>query len=126
MIGMIFRKPLRDFDGYAQAAEWANGNNASIRDRGDYYEVVPSELPAEMVAMFTRMKRDEFLKETDLIIIRCAEAGEPVPDEWKTYRQALRDVPAQAGFPEAVVWPNVPGKAKSNERETEDATEPAA
>jgi len=24
---------------------------------------------------------------------------------WKVYRQALRDVPQQAGFPENVVWP---------------------
>ena len=29
-------------------------------------------------------------------------------DVWKVYRQALRDVPKQAGFPDAVVWPVVP------------------
>ena len=27
---------------------------------------------------------------------------------WKVYRQALRDVPLQAGFPENVVWPVAP------------------
>ena len=27
---------------------------------------------------------------------------------WATYRQALRDVPAQAGFPNTVVWPTQP------------------
>lgn len=27
---------------------------------------------------------------------------------WATYRQALRDIPAQAGFPLAVVWPAYP------------------
>lgn len=27
---------------------------------------------------------------------------------WKTYRQALRDVPAQPGFPDNVVWPDAP------------------
>jgi len=27
---------------------------------------------------------------------------------WKVYRQALRDVPQQAGFPENVVWPVAP------------------
>ena len=27
---------------------------------------------------------------------------------WKVYRQALRDVPQQAGFPDAVVWPVAP------------------
>ena len=29
-------------------------------------------------------------------------------DVWKTYRQALRDVPKQAGFPGSVVWPVEP------------------
>lgn len=27
---------------------------------------------------------------------------------WAAYRQALRDVPQQAGFPENVVWPTAP------------------
>jgi hypothetical protein len=29
-------------------------------------------------------------------------------DEWRTYRQALRDVPAQAGFPSNITWPTEP------------------
>jgi hypothetical protein len=32
----------------------------------------------------------------------------PVSEPWKTYRQALRDVPKQAGFPDSVVWPVEP------------------
>ena len=31
-----------------------------------------------------------------------------ITDEWRTYRQALRDVPAQAGFPTSVTWPVEP------------------
>jgi len=31
-----------------------------------------------------------------------------VPDDWRTYRQALRDIPTQAGFPENVTWPVEP------------------
>ena len=27
---------------------------------------------------------------------------------WATYRQALRDVPEQDGFPEEVTWPSKP------------------
>jgi hypothetical protein len=27
---------------------------------------------------------------------------------WATYRQALRDVPDQTGFPDAVAWPVAP------------------
>lgn len=29
-------------------------------------------------------------------------------DAWNVYRQALRDVPAQSGFPDDVVWPDEP------------------
>ena len=29
-------------------------------------------------------------------------------DVWKTYRQALRDIPTQAGFPNTIVWPDAP------------------
>jgi hypothetical protein len=29
-------------------------------------------------------------------------------DEWKTYRQALRDVPQQSEFPNSVTWPTEP------------------
>ena len=29
-------------------------------------------------------------------------------DEWRTYRQLLRDLPAQAGFPGNITWPTDP------------------
>jgi len=28
--------------------------------------------------------------------------------EWVTYRQALRDVPTQTGFPSNIIWPTAP------------------
>jgi len=31
-----------------------------------------------------------------------------IPSSWKTYRQALRDVPAQAEFPTSITWPVEP------------------
>ena len=32
-------------------------------------------------------------------------------DAWRTFRQALRDIPQQAGFPFAIEWPAYPGDA---------------
>lgn len=55
-----------------------------------------------------RAERDALLNETDYIVIRCAEAGEPVPEAWKAYRQAMRDVPEQPDFPDVVNWPEKP------------------
>ena len=36
------------------------------------------------------------------------DIAENISTAWATYRQALRDVPAQAGFPWNVVWPTKP------------------
>ena len=127
MLGQQFQKPLADTGDYETASAWANANGAMIEDKGSYYEVVTvPEATAEQKAATIRAERDTLLKETDLIIIRCAEAGESVPDEWKTYRQALRDIPGQEGFPENVMWPDKPeaGEALPGREEPGTETEP--
>ena len=55
-----------------------------------------------------RKKRDTLLAVTDWLVTRATETGEPVPAEWAAYRQALRDVPQQDGFPENIIWPEEP------------------
>jgi hypothetical protein len=52
--------------------------------------------------------RDRMIASTDWIVTKSIESGEPVPDAWRTYRQALRDIPAQAGFPFDITWPARP------------------
>lgn len=52
-----------------------------------------------------RAERDELLSACDWTQI----ADAPVDaSAWATYRQALRDVPSQNGFPWDVVWPEKP------------------
>ena len=53
-------------------------------------------------------KRDVLLNESDWIVIRAVDQGTPIPTDWQTYRQSLRDVPEQAGFPTNIVWPVAP------------------
>ena len=55
-----------------------------------------------------RAKRHSLLKETDWIVVKYLDIGNPVPQEWSDYRQALRDVTEQAGFPGNVDWPTEP------------------
>ena len=55
-----------------------------------------------------RMTRDRLLQETDLDVIRSLEATNSTPENLKTYRQALRDLPAQKGFPSNITWPTKP------------------
>ena len=53
-----------------------------------------------------RNKRNGLLQSTDFEILKAYESGISVPDDLKTYRQQLRDIPSQEGFPLNIVWPN--------------------
>ena len=56
-----------------------------------------------------RDSRGQKLKDTDWVVIKHLERNENIPGVWEVYRQALRDVPTQQGFPWTVVWPDEPG-----------------
>jgi len=55
-----------------------------------------------------RMRRDDALIRSDVTVTRAYEAGVPVSAEWVAYRQALRDIPQQPGFPDNIQWPTKP------------------
>jgi hypothetical protein len=59
-------------------------------------------------AKSVRQSRDDKLKETDWIVIKNLELNANIPGAWEVYRQALRDIPAQSGFPWTVTWPDAP------------------
>ncbi len=54
-----------------------------------------------------RIKRNGLLKTSDWIVTKALETGVAVSDDWKTYRQALRDVPTQSD-PDNITWPTKP------------------
>ena len=62
----------------------------------------------ERRAEHARGERDARLRACDWVTLRALEAGATVPAAWAAYRQALRDVPAQGGFPDVIEWPEVP------------------
>jgi hypothetical protein len=61
-------------------------------------------------AKSVRQSRDDKLKETDWVVIKNLEANANIPGVWEVYRQALRDIPTQEGFPWAIVWPTQPAE----------------
>ena len=46
----------------------------------------------EAINFWLRRQRDRLLYETDWIVTKYTELGQPMPEEWKNYRQALRDI----------------------------------
>ena len=59
-------------------------------------------------ATAARAERDKLIASCDWMAIKAFEAGTGVATEWATYRQALRDVSAQTGFPNDITWPTQP------------------
>lgn len=86
---------------------------AAMLQAGDVAAYVPptqSELDAALSDQL-RGERDGLLAEVDAIAgnaLRWATLSAEQQDAWAVYRQALLDVPQQAGFPNDVVWPVKP------------------
>ncbi len=59
-------------------------------------------------AKSVRAERDRLIAETDWLVIKNLELNQNVPGRLEIYRQDLRDVPQQAGFPHNVTWPTKP------------------
>jgi hypothetical protein len=60
----------------------------------------------QRVAESIRSQRDKLLQETDWTQNRDVILENDA--EWVTYRQALRDITLQDGFPHNVIWPEKP------------------
>ncbi len=79
----------------------------------DFVAYVPptqAELDAALAAE-VRADRDARLMEVDAVAgnaLRWAALDADTQTEWAAYRQALLDVPQQAGFPNTVAWPVAP------------------
>ena len=71
---------------------------ASISDWPDFQAD-----PVAASATQVRAQRNELLALSDHMAL-----ADRITDEWRTYRQALRDVPTQAGFPTNITWPTEP------------------
>lgn len=61
-----------------------------------------------------RARRDKLLAETDWTQVLDAPIDTETREAYRAYRQALRDVTEQEGFPTAVVWPELPDVGKAD------------
>ena len=74
-------------------------------------EKIPEKTEAEKredAEKSVRAKRDSLISETDYLLASDYPISAEDLEAVKVYRQALRDVPQQAGFPFDVVWPDLP------------------
>lgn len=64
-----------------------------------------SPRPEEAAAAAIKDRRSKILAGTDWIVTKSLETGEPIPPKYILYRQELRDLPDQEGFPYDIEWP---------------------
>ena len=85
---------------WAEQDMFADTEEATKSEQEAAYQ---AELDAA-AATAVRSERNTKLAATDWMAL----SDVIMSDEWKTYRQALRDVPAQSGFPNDITWPTEP------------------
>lgn len=103
-----------------EAAIWCNTRgDCSIQQIDGGYQIIQNPEPdASEIAMRVRAKRDSLITETDYYLMPDYPSNPQNLEELKVYRQALRDLPVQEGFPRNVRWPAVP-KFLRKDSETE-------
>lgn len=78
---------------------------------GQTMERTEEEIAADRVplqASAVRTQRDKLLAATDWAVLPDSPLDGTSQTALKAYRQALRDVPQQEGFPNSISWPNMP------------------
>lgn len=81
-----------------------------------YADVMAQEVAVKDYAMSElRKKRNDLLTASDAVTMKCVSRGMAIPDEWKTYQEALRDLPANSnpdfdagGNLVGINWPTEP------------------
>lgn len=68
--------------------------------------VPPPPPTTEELAADVRAERNRLLAASDWT--QLPDVPEALRSAWAIYRQALRDIPQQSGFPASVVWPSKP------------------
>lgn len=66
------------------------------------------EMTDEELASRVRMRRDSLISRTDFYVQPDYPSDPAGLEAVKAYRQDLRDIPEQSGFPRNVQWPSLP------------------
>lgn len=78
-----------------------------------YVPMTPEQAAEEEITRYSEIRRqyrDYLLKESDWVTAVKLETGADIPEEWTTYRQALRDITTHSDWPFVRVEPMWPTK----------------
>ena len=95
---------------------YLNGQPHTIKDYGplpEGWSDTPPEPTAEEKAEQIRNQRNALISETDYLMMPDYQLDDEKRNDFKDYRQALRDITKQTSFPESVEWPDKPTMEKN-------------
>ena len=98
----IRRDPFTTYE-----TQWVKGEDLIYREE-IVTATVEEEAKAAHDAGVVRAERDKLLRDSDWTQLSDSTLDETAMVLWQSYRQALRDVPQQSGFPLTVDWPTRP------------------
>ena len=92
---------------YTNSVEWRKPDGKVSMSSTDFVVDYSAVGPVVELLML-REERNKKLAATDWIVTKAFETGSSVPESWKTYRQALRDITISTQSIFSVTWPTEP------------------
>ena len=97
--------PGEEFHVTNEKVTWLTGGDHPTQEQID---AKVAELVTAVPLQKLRSKRNKMLKQSDWRVIKATETGIAMSNEWKAYRQALRDITQHYQNLDDVIWPTEP------------------
>lgn len=110
VIRMNEKQTIYVYDMYKIIIENRPNLEQDIQNNYDIWLQFAKDCEYEKLAAEIRTKRDNLLNETDWTQVTDTVLNSEKQQEYKEYRQQLRDITGQDDFPYHVVFPEIPSK----------------
>lgn len=121
LTSLVLDKPIVFNQGYISNNEYIEytDEQKTLKEKRPYYPVKWSNITMSWEDLRStqekldqqwksiKFQRDQLLQQSDWRVVKAADTGIPLSQEWKDYRQALRDITTQSD-PFNIIWPTPP------------------
>lgn len=108
----IVREPFTTYE-----TEWEKGTDLIYRET-IISSVIDTDARDAFNAEHARIERDRLLLNSDVTQLDDSPLTPECKYQWQVYRQSLRDIPKQVGFPNEITWPIQPEKSTDTDLQT--------
>lgn len=109
------------YDRYEAPATYREGLEADVEEHLESWKAAAKKREEEAAAELVRSERNRLLEEIDWTQTIDAPISQKSRSALRTYRQELRDITEQPGFPEEVIWPVRPEITKADPDPVDEA-----